>query len=214
MEGSLAIVLKIIPRGEDDLLCDFLTEKKGRLWAFARSARKSRKRFGSILAPLNILDLDLKEKPDSSISFLREATLVIPLYHLQEELTRLNVAFYLLDAIRGMTPERSPEPQKFHLLRESLQKLNQGTEPNALQREFERGLLKLSGVEPHITGCLRCGVREEKGYFVYREGALFCRRCLPAGQPFEIIARGEEEGIFTRFLEYCIGKSLKSKRFI
>ncbi|MBI2083873.1 MAG: DNA repair protein RecO [Deltaproteobacteria bacterium] len=211
MEGTLAIVLKVIPRGEDDLLCDFLTEKKGRLWALARSARKSRKRFGSTLTALNIVTVDLVEKANSSLLFLQESNVSLPLTHLQEELERLGCAFYLVEAIRGMTPEHSPEPQKFHLLLESLQKLNRGEGPPDVRKFFERSLLKISGFEPHLSSCLKCGAKEEKRYFVFKEGGVYCHRCLPARERFEVVSKGREERIFTLFLEYCMGKSFKSK---
>lgn len=209
-KSSLAVVLKVLPQREDDLLCDLLTREWGRVWGVARSARKSRKRFGTLLAPFNILRIGFEERK-SSVVFLREASLAVSLSHLQEGLERLGTAFYLAESIREITPERLPEPKKFELLAAGLQALNRGEDPVQVKHLFNRSLLRLAGLEPHLTGCLRCGVQQEHSFFVFREGGIFCPRCLPAGIEFEPVKVGEEERLFTPFLEYCMGKRLKSK---
>ncbi len=202
MKGH-AIVLKTYPRREDDLLCDLLTREWGRIWAFARSARKSRRRFGTLLNPMNILEILLEKG-----MYLKECNLVLPLIHLQSDLGTLGTAFYLLEAIRAMTPE-GPEEGRYDLLSASLQSLDRGIPPERVRTAFCRDLLKISGLEPRLGACLRCNRRETVSFFVYREGGVFCPRCLPPSWraphvESERVRRGEEERIFTPFLEYCM----------
>ncbi len=204
-----AIVLRVLPRGEDDLLCDLFSRELGRIWGIGRSARKSQKRFGSVLSSLNILSVTFEEKYHRF--FLKEAVIARSLPRLWETLPRLSTAFYMIESIREMTPERAPEPNRFDLLEKSLAALDQGTDPRQVQRKFERVLLQLSGLFPHLENCLRCGEKKERYYFVYAEGAVFCQRCLSPRATFQRVNVGEEEELFTPFLEYCMGKKLRSR---
>lgn len=215
---SQAVVLKAIRRREDDLLCDLLTEERGRFWGVAQRALKSRKRFGTVLTPLNILRVSFEERDPSALAapaapaFLREAEVAVPLVHLRENFVRIGTAFYLVEAVRELTPERATEPRKFRLLSESLQALDRGEDPARVKMNFEETLLTLSGLKPHLANCLRCGAEEKRYYFVFREGGCFCRRCLPAGAPFETVERESAGWLFGAFLEYCIGKKLRSTK--
>ena len=52
LKESEAIVLRSYPLREADLLVTFFTREEGKLRGVARSAKKSRKRFGGALEPL------------------------------------------------------------------------------------------------------------------------------------------------------------------
>lgn len=210
IQEDRAIVVKVLPRGEDDLLCDLLTEKRGRCWGLARLARKSRKRFGTTLAAGNILRILFDEKGQIPFLLLRETAVATVLAHLTKSLERIGHVFYFLELIREMTPERTPEFRKFELLSEGLKALNEGVDPKKLKSEFEYQLLKISGWEPHLKNCLHCGKESDPAYFVFREGGVVCAGCLRAGSPYEILHPSDPGRIFTPFLEYCIGKKLLS----
>ncbi|MBI4196733.1 MAG: DNA repair protein RecO [Deltaproteobacteria bacterium] len=206
-----AIVLKTTPYREDDLLCDLFTLEKGRLLGLARSARKSRIRFGSVLTTANILKISLENKRGVSIVFLKEASLESPWVHLYGSLESLGVTLYFMELMRAFTFDGSSEPQKFHLLHHSLIALENGEEPSSVRTGFERHLLRLAGVLPYLQDCLRCHALEEQYYFVFQEGGLFCHNCLPAGSPFLTVSKDSLEDLFTPFLEYCIGRKIHSK---
>jgi len=207
---SLAIVLRVLPRGEDDLFCELFLREQGRRWGIARSARKSRRRFGTVLSPLNILRICLEEKR-SPVLFLKEASVVTPLVRLAEELPRLGAAFWCLETLRALVPEQAPEPAKFDLTCAALTALNAGEDPATVRLRFAREILKVGGMTPHLSDCLRCHTRADRYYFAFREGAVFCGPCLPAGAAFEVLEGGGTERIFTPFLEYCIGRRLRAK---
>ena len=57
LKQSEAIVLRSYPLREADLLVSFFTRTEGKLRGVARSAKKSRKRFGGALEPLTTVRL-------------------------------------------------------------------------------------------------------------------------------------------------------------
>ncbi|HXY04320.1 MAG TPA: recombination protein O N-terminal domain-containing protein, partial [Terriglobales bacterium] len=52
LKESEAIILRTYPLREADLLVTFLTRAEGKLRGVARSAKKSKRRFGGALEPL------------------------------------------------------------------------------------------------------------------------------------------------------------------
>ena len=55
LKESEAIVLRTYPLREADLLVTFFTRNEGKVRGVARSAKKSRKRFGGALEPLTFV---------------------------------------------------------------------------------------------------------------------------------------------------------------
>lgn len=234
------IVLKTIPYRDHDLLVDLMTETRGRVTGIGRYATRSKKRFGPLLSPPNILHLQFKEAPVDSLVFLDEVSLVSPLHHLYQDLDRMAVAFYLLDCLR--TVVHGPDASLYRLLKSGLLALQDGVAPREFVPHFQYQLLQVLGFQPHLEGCSRCGQRQEERYFfVFREGSLVCLRCLPEQQPFAILTTAAvdlikqwEEGtnpgganpggatppnllglkeaseFLPRFLEYQLGRRLRS----
>jgi len=209
------IVLRSQTTGEDDLLVDFLTPDQGRLRGYARHGRKSRKRFGTVLEPLNILRIRYRD--GGKYASLEEAVLERPLNRFRSDLNSAVGAFYLLDLVRETIHERNPDSRLYTLLRDSLIRLNDGFPLREVLRDFEFRFLDFLGYRPHLAACLACG-REQEGdgkfFFVFREGGIFCAACLPRGVPFAPYAEESLHEILSRFLEYQIGRPLKSHKFL
>lgn len=210
-----AIVLRSRTSGEDDLLVEFLTPEGGRLTGIARHGRKSRKRFGTVLEALQIVRLRYQDR--GGLVSLREAAMEIPLSRLTDDWGRLMPAFYLVDVIRKSIHERSPDRRLYALLKKSLKDLNEKIPPGRVLLNFEDAFLDLSGYGPSLEKCLRCGKpwqEEQSFYFVFQEGGIFCRDCLPAGAAHERYSPKSFALILPRFIEYQIGRPLQSRKFL
>ena len=94
----------------------------------------------------------------------------------------------------------------------------------------------LLGFAPRLESCARCGRLEDPSYFVFKEGGLFCRGCLPAGSSYvrlsaaslqavkgtsgtaslsfssEILA--ELDQFLPKHLEYHLGRAPKAASFL
>ncbi len=216
-----AIVLRSKTIGENDLWVDLLTPDHGRLRGIARHGRKSRKRFGTVLEMTNRVGIRYRPSVSDAegLVALNEAVLLTPIHHLETEGRRLMAAFYLVDLIRQFLPERNPDPKPYALLKESLEALDRDRQRpvSDVVIHFEYRLLELSGYTPHLKQCLSCGKlrsRVEKFYFVYREGGIFCAGCLPGGTSSDVLSRDSLGSILARFIEYQLGRPLKSRKFL
>ncbi len=212
-----AVILRAVTFGENDLMVHFLTSQQGKLAGIAHHGRKSQKRFGTVLEPLNVVRLRFVD--NGGIVSLREATLVDPPHHLDQNLNLLFGGFYLLDLVREWVLERHPEPKLYSVLRETLGRLSHEG-PDSLSRvvqEFEFRLLALAGYRPNLTDCFACKKKwepSERFFFVFKEGGLSCPSCLPRATPWEPFSQDHLPKILSRFIEYQLGHPLRSHKFL
>ncbi len=208
------IVLRVLTLREDDLFVDLMTPHQGRLWGVARHGRKSHKRFGTVLEPLNIVRLRFRDR--GGFVDLEEAGMEFPLNHLDQNLITLLSSFYLIDLVREFAPERSADPNLYKLLRDSLLKMNQRLTPREVISAFEKRLLEVCGYGLNLGNCQSCErdlQQKENFYFVYREGGIFCQVCVPHGN-HEIFTENSIYRILPRFIEYQLGHSPKSRKLL
>jgi DNA repair protein RecO (recombination protein O) len=120
----LALVLRRTAYGEADLVVTLFTESEGKLSAIARAARKSQRRFGGALEPLHTLEVELEERVDAEVLWLREARLNKVRAALLESLAGLEAAGRFLGWLRHAAPERTREPGLWQLSQTCLDALD------------------------------------------------------------------------------------------
>jgi DNA repair protein RecO (recombination protein O) len=216
---SEAVVLKAWTAGENDLLVDFLTPDFGRLHGIARHGRKSQKRFGTVLESMNWVRL--RGRDAGGLVSLEESSLLKPWRRIDAFLPLLTAGFHVIELIRQLVPERNPDARVFRLLTECLEALDE-TAPGEIATplaRFEYRLLDVSGFGPNLKECLSCGrprVPGENFFFVYHAGGIFCAPCLPpsASGGFDPLTKAGLPKILSQFLEYQLGHSLKTRKFL
>lgn len=177
--------------GEADRRAVFFTESFGLLAAAARSARRSRKRFGGSLQKFLLLDIAWTER-GGGLAVLTSASLVESYWDIVEGWDKVRYGDYVLELASGLFPQPGPKPRAFALLLRFLAALSSGERPESVARKAEGAFLSLGGWGPALASCRQCG-REteaapaEKGAerprfrFQPSEGGLRCGECAPSG---------------------------------
>jgi DNA repair protein RecO (recombination protein O) len=191
-----AFVLRVHPLGEADKIVTFLTREEGKLRGVARSARKSRRRFGSSLELWSRVSLSLFEKEGMDLARIDGCDLLESAYRLQEDLETAYLLAYMAEVTDLFSRERQPEPHFFRLVDSLLQALRGGLPGVLAARYFETWTLKLHGLLPDLGRCGACDASLESGGATFQSasGQIFCRRCLPHPTPadFPVEAAGLE----------------------
>ncbi|MDO8643537.1 MAG: DNA repair protein RecO [bacterium] len=235
-QSTEAIVLRCRDFQEADRLVTFFSRDLGKVTGFAKVAKKSKKRFGPVLEPAAILTLRFTERPGSSLVFLEQASLQQGLPFLFKNLKKMAMAWYFLELVELMTAERDPSPAKFDLLLGSLAGLENDSFLSEQISFFEYHLLRITGMEPEISSCMRCRrafQTEENAYALFYQGGVVCHSCLKEGESFELtdkdslkrlqaISRFEEKGevvpsvrkLLFGFLEAHLIRSPKTISFL
>ncbi len=175
------LVLRVHPLGEADKIVTFLTREEGKLRGVARSARKSRRRFGSSLELWSRVSLTLFEKEGMELARVDGCDLLESAYRLQEDLETAYLLAYMAEVTDLFARERQAEPHFYRLLASLLASLRQGLCRVLAARYFETWTLRLHGVLPDPGRCGACNafLGADGGVLQSGSGQILCRRCLP-----------------------------------
>jgi DNA repair protein RecO (recombination protein O) len=181
-EKLQAFVLSSLDYGESDRIVSLFSLEHGRVKAFARGARNSRKRFGPALEPFARIDVQARLK--EGLSTLQQADIISIYPSIRSDLERIAHALYACELVDAITPEGHPVPRLYRLLSAYLDRLE--TEPaiEADRRFYEINVLNILGYRPSLESCSRCdspfdaaGARLQDG------GEAACRFCCASGRP-------------------------------
>ncbi|HEU4385108.1 MAG TPA: DNA repair protein RecO [Anaeromyxobacteraceae bacterium] len=237
-----AVVLRTVDYGESDRVVTLLTAEQGKLGAFARGARASRRRFGGALEPFTLLRVEARERRGAELLSLTSAQVERGFGALRGDLARIACAAYACELARELTRDAEPHPDLFQLLCGYLEALDAAPPAAASLRAFELGALRAAGLAPRLQACARCGQAPEAGTglrFDPAHGGLLCPRCAPFASPaarhlsagtaraLSLLDAGGAEGVdlgpgearesreaLTAFIEHHLGRRLQSRRFL
>ena len=189
---SPAIVLRSWPYGESDKIVSFYTRNHGKVSGIAKGAKRSRRRFLNVLEPFSLVRLSFHERRQSGLVFIQSCDWVYVFKDLNKKLSKISYASYLIEITDELTREREENPALFDHLREGLLFIEDHQIAPSFLTAFEMKLLRLSGYEPMLQRCRRCGKRPPLAAlgtqllpldalggwsFSPREGGILCRSC-------------------------------------
>src|SRR6516162_1988713 len=173
---SDAIVLRTWPVHEADLIVSLFTRDYGKLRGVAKSALKSRKRFGGALEPMTLARAWFVERPRQELTRLDQLEIIRSPLSAPVDQTRLTVLSFFAEVIDQALPEHDPQETVFRLI---VSVLEQTTveQPWMPLTYFELWMTRLMGLLPDIAHCTACGealVAGETSFNAYSDG-LFCQ---------------------------------------
>src|SRR5579875_435165 len=115
--ASDAVVLRTWPVNEADLIVSFFTRDYGRLKGIAKSALKSRKRFGGALEPMTVARAWFAERPRQDLVRLDQLEIQRSPLAEPTDPARLAALSFYAELLDESLPERDPQDAVFRLLR-------------------------------------------------------------------------------------------------
>lgn len=181
------VVLRTVDYGESDRVVTLLTRERGKVSAFARGARASRRRFGGTLEPFTLVAAEVRARSASELLGLESAAVLRGHGGIRGDLARIACAAYAAEVARELVRDHEPHPELFELLVEYLDLVDRAPARPAGLRAFELGALRAAGLAPRLDACARCGgeldpsartVRFDPGH-----GGALCTGCSASGAP-------------------------------
>ena len=179
-----ALVARSVNYGEADRICALITRDRGKISVVARSARRSRKRFGGALSLFVIGDATVRSRARSDLSLLERFDSLEDLAPgISADVVKVAHGSYLLELARELWPEGQPELRAFELLCDALRTLSRRPPSPPLLRAFELQFLEAMGLSPCLDRCVACGrdPGESDTLFNLQRGGVLCQRCDPHG---------------------------------
>jgi DNA repair protein RecO (recombination protein O) len=240
----LAVVLRTVDHGESDRVVTLLARGQGKVAAYARGARASRRRFGGGLEPFTLLTAELSGRGgEDQLLRLESVAPERAFQAIRGDLARIACAAHAVEVARELTRDRQPHDELFDLLVGYLGRLEAGPAEPAALRAFELLALGATGFQPRLDVCARCGGALPEGPVTFGpgEGGVLCGTCggpavagrlllSPAGlaglrrlqaggleaggEPLEPAAARESREALGRFLEHVVGHRLRTRVFL
>lgn len=161
------IILKKIKYGEADLIIQAIGSDGARSSFMAKSALKSKKRFGGgILEPLHFVNLTYKESSGGSgqMKTLQEATLIEDFKDIRSSYDKLEVALFMLNCVSKVSLEGDQNSDfLFNLTGHALRAVSRSESLNVLKLHFCLKFLYQQGVislETWMTPFLKTNLSE------------------------------------------------------
>ncbi len=233
-----AVVLRSVDYGERDRVVTLLSRDRGKLSAFARGARVSRRRFGGVLEPFTLVSAELSER-GGDLWGLEDASAERAFGGIRGDLLRIACASYAVELAREMVRDAEPHEELFDALLAYLARLEAGPARPWDLRRLELDVLRAAGLLPSLDGCARCGSAAGDGPvpFDAAQGGVLCGSCASTAGPgsrtaapdvllaLRRLARGEEPGasdaaagqaraLLGACLDLQLGRRLPSRAFL
>jgi DNA repair protein RecO (recombination protein O) len=178
-----AIVLRRIDYGEYDFVITLFTLKNGKISVIAKTAKKSKKRFGGILELFSVLDVVCNIGRRKGLPVLQEAALKHPFFDIRSSTLKTAYASYWAELINQWMESGQKQVQLYRLFQYVLRELDScRVSEAALSILFQMKFLTISGLAPNLRQCSVCRIEVEKVKetrirFDFAKGGILCDGC-------------------------------------
>lgn len=175
-----ALVLRLTPFREADLVVHLLTRDLGVIALLARGARKSQRRFGGALDYFCHLQADLRPAR-AGMGTLQQVELRRAFEGVRGDVERYYLGCHFLEVVRRGAKEGDPAPELFDLVVHALAALDRSSHPSSVRRVFQVRALEAFGYGPALASCFSCGRSLEQAAWVSSGQGVLCTHC--GGEP-------------------------------
>jgi DNA repair protein RecO (recombination protein O) len=172
---SEAVVLRTWPVHEADLIVSLFTRDYGRVRGVAKSALRSRKRFGGALEPMTLAQAWFAERPGQELVRLDQLEILRSPLSAPVDPVRMTVLSFFAELLDEALPDHDPQQTVFRLLGSVLEQTTV-EQPWMPLTYFQLWMTRLMGLLPEIGRCTACGEALEAGQISFNAlgDGLFC----------------------------------------
>jgi DNA repair protein RecO (recombination protein O) len=175
LKESEAIVLRTYPLREADLLVTLFTRADGKVHGVARSANKSRRRFGGALEPLTYVRAHYEDRERRELARLDSCEVLESPLASEVTYSRAVALAHVAELLDELLPDREPNDAVFRLALAVLSGLR-GSDLWLPITYLELWMTRLMGYLPELSECMTCGrpLNGSRAFFHALSDGLVC----------------------------------------
>ena len=171
------MILSATPIGEYDRRVVILTKERGKISAFAKSARRQNSALMGMTNPFSFGEFTLYEGRTSYT--LVQANISNYFMELSADFAGAYYGFYFMEFADYYAREYNDETQTLKLLYQSLRALSsRKIEYELVRCIFELKMLVINGEYPEVFQCTCCGSRDQGVVFSSKNRGVICMECV------------------------------------
>ncbi|HEV2274314.1 MAG TPA: DNA repair protein RecO [Acidobacteriaceae bacterium] len=170
-----AVVLRSWPVHEADQIVSLFTRDMGKIKGVAKSAAKSRRRFGGALEPMTHVRARYFEKPKQELVRLDSFEILHSPLSEPVDYARATALAFFVEVLEEILPAHDPQDHVFRLLLSVLEQTRVGCIWMPITY-FSLWITRLMGWMPDLSRCLLCGdsLAGSPAYFYAGSDGVFC----------------------------------------
>jgi DNA repair protein RecO (recombination protein O) len=176
LRESEAIVLRTYPLREADLLVTLFTRLEGKVRGVARSAMKSRRRFGGALEPLTYVRVYYEDRERQELARLDSCEVLESPLAFEVSYARAVALGHVAELLDELLPDREANDDVFRLALAVLAALRRGADVWTPITYFELWMTRLMGYLPELSECIVCArpLNGSRAFFHALSDGLMC----------------------------------------
>jgi DNA repair protein RecO (recombination protein O) len=176
LKHSEAVVLRTYPLREADLLVTFFTRAEGKLKGVAKSAKKSRKRFGGALEPGTLVRVYWEDRERQELARIDSCEVLVSPMSSAVDYQRMVAIEHVAEMLDEVMPDREANDAVFRLMWSVLQHI-EASRIWMPVTYFELWMVRLLGFLPELSECIVCGrpLDTGKAWFHALADGLVCQ---------------------------------------
>jgi DNA repair protein RecO (recombination protein O) len=175
LKESEAIVLRTYPLREADLLVTMFTRAEGKVHGVARSAKRSKRRFGGALEPLTYVRAYYEDRERRELARLDSCEVLESPLTWEVTYPRVIALAHVAELLDELLPDREPNDVVFRLTLSVLAAMR-GSDVWLAITYFELWMTRLMGYLPELSECIVCGrpLNGNRAFFHALSDGLTC----------------------------------------
>lgn len=169
------IVLSETNYSESSKILNVLTEDVGLIGIISKGCRNIKSKLRSVSRKLIYGKFNIYYK-EKGLSTLISVDIINSYSKILEDLEKISYASLILD-LTNQVIKQNNDPNIFILLKDTLNKLNDGLNPLSLTNILELKLLDYLGVAPSLDCCAMCGSTKDIVSLSVESGGYVCKNC-------------------------------------
>jgi DNA repair protein RecO (recombination protein O) len=204
-----AIVLRVWPFQEADLLVSLFTREQGRVKGVARHAMRSRRRFGGALEPMTHVKATYAERPKQELVRLDAFEILSSPLSRPIDYARTAALQFVAEVVEEALPEQAPEDAVFRLVLAVLDEMQVGRVWMPVTY-FALWMNRLMGWMPELGHCVVCGL-DLRGGAVWYSATSDGVTCGDDRRPGSVALSAASVGEAVRIFRGTVGELAKEE---
>lgn len=175
LRTSEAIILRTYPVHEADLLITLFTRAEGKIKGVAKSAMKSRRRFGGALEPMTLVRAHYDQREKRELARMDSFEILLSPLTAQVDYERATALAFIAEVLDQLLADHDAHDDVFRLAAAVTQQLREGPVWLPLTY-FSLWITRLVGFLPELDICIVCGdpLEDHQAYFHALVDGLMC----------------------------------------